>query len=198
MSNTPLYLETKNILDKSDPQHTHSKYRNVTMASFEVTSLHSVYRRRRALFQPNRSEKFLTCLDNILNVEYHKYKAISNSFQWVNKARTSTHTTSCLDMAALLGLKFTPLEWRLKVSATVRLWFCCNGWHANQYSCTGLYSAILYIYVRHHASKGLGIDKRSIFFYALCILYILSTVVVVIDITRHVIVSRTCIYQNSF
>ena len=51
------------------------------------------------------------------------------------------------------------------------------------YSYLGVYSAIFYIYIQRHASKELGIDKRNIVFYALCILYILSTVSFIVDNT---------------
>jgi len=46
----------------------------------------------------------------------------------------------------------------------------------------GIYSAIFYMYIRHQASKELGIDKRNILLYPLCILYILSTVAVTLDV----------------
>ena len=66
------------------------------------------------------------------------------------------------------------------------------------YSCPGLYSAVFIVYMQYHASKKLGIDKRNIFVYALCILYMLSTATIVLDVTRHVTVSKTCIHHNNF
>ena len=67
------------------------------------------------------------------------------------------------------------------------------------YSCPGLYSAIFFMYIHHQASKELGIDKRNIILYALCILYALSSATIVIDTTRFIlsIVSKICIdYDN--
>ena len=66
------------------------------------------------------------------------------------------------------------------------------------YSCAlaGLYSAVFCMYMQYHALKELGIDKKNILLYALCILYILSTAIVVLDATRHVAVSKTCIHYD--
>ena len=66
------------------------------------------------------------------------------------------------------------------------------------YSCPGLYSAVFVIYMQYHASKELGINKRNIFVYALCILYMLSTAMIALDVTCHVVVSKTCIHHNNF
>jgi hypothetical protein len=49
----------------------------------------------------------------------------------------------------------------------------------------GIYSAIFWMYIQHQAE--LGIDKRNVVLYALCILYILSTATVVLNMTRFVI-----------
>ena len=38
------------------------------------------------------------------------------------------------------------------------------------------------MYIQHQASKESGIDKKNILHYALCILYILSTVMVALDV----------------
>src|SRR5882757_6074073 len=70
-------------------------------------------------------------------------------------------------------------------------------------SCPGLYSAIFFIYIQHQASKELGIDKRNVLLYALCILYILSVVTVALDATRVMLgaVSKSCIrvdHSNNF
>ena len=55
------------------------------------------------------------------------------------------------------------------------------------------------MYIHTHASKELGIDKRDILLYAICILYILSTVSFIVDITCNVTqVSKTCIHNNNF
>ena len=55
------------------------------------------------------------------------------------------------------------------------------------------------MYIQYHASKELGIDKRNILLYAVCILYILSTATFAIDISGTVIqVSKTCIHNNYF
>ena len=48
------------------------------------------------------------------------------------------------------------------------------------------------------SSKELGINKRNIFVYALCILYMLSTVMVIFDVTRYVTVSKPCIHPHNF
>ena len=65
--------------------------------------------------------------------------------------------------------------------------------------CPGLYSAVFFIYMQCHASKKLDTKKRNIFLYALCILYMLSTATIALDVTRHVIsVSTTCIHHNIF
>ena len=55
------------------------------------------------------------------------------------------------------------------------------------------------MYIQFQASKRLGLDKRNIVPYALFILYILSAVMVVLDITRFLVieVSETCIYNHS-
>ena len=55
------------------------------------------------------------------------------------------------------------------------------------------------MYIQFQASKRLGIDKRNIVLYALSILYILSAVMVVLDITRFLVieVSDTYIYNRS-
>ena len=66
------------------------------------------------------------------------------------------------------------------------------------YSCSGLYSAMFIVYMQYHASKKLGIDKRNIFLYVLCILYMLSTATILLDVTRYVTVSKTCIHRNKF
>ena len=66
------------------------------------------------------------------------------------------------------------------------------------YSCLGLYSAVFVIYMQCHASKKLDINKRNILLYALCILYMLSTATIALDVTRCVIVSKTCIRHNNF
>ena len=66
------------------------------------------------------------------------------------------------------------------------------------YSCPGLYSAVFIIYMQYHASKKLGINKRNFFVYALCILYMLSGATIALDVTRHVVVSKTCIHHNNF
>jgi len=50
--------------------------------------------------------------------------------------------------------------------------------------CYGLYSALFFMYLQYQVSKELGIDKRDVVFYALCILYILSVVTVALDATR--------------
>ena len=55
------------------------------------------------------------------------------------------------------------------------------------------------MYIQYHASKELGIDKRNILLYAICILYILSTVLFIVDTTGIVTqVSKTCIHNNNF
>ena len=55
------------------------------------------------------------------------------------------------------------------------------------------------MYIQYHASKELGIDKRNILFYAVCILYILSTASFILDIADTVTqVSETCIHNNNF
>ena len=64
------------------------------------------------------------------------------------------------------------------------------------YSCPGLYSAVFIVYMQYHASKKLGIDKRNIFLYVLCILYMLSTATILLDVTRYVTVSKICIHRN--
>jgi hypothetical protein len=63
------------------------------------------------------------------------------------------------------------------------------------HSCPGLYSALFFIYIQYQASKELGIDKRDVLLYALCILYILSAVTVALDVTHvmHDTVSKSCI-----
>jgi len=71
------------------------------------------------------------------------------------------------------------------------------------HSCPGLYSAIFFIYIQYQASKELGIDKRNVLLYALCILYILSVVTVALDATRVMLgaVSKSCIrvdHYNNF
>ena len=60
---------------------------------------------------------------------------------------------------------------------------------ADDYSCTGLYSAIFCMHIQHHISKGLGIqaDKKNVLLYLLCILYILSTAAIVLHIVQFVI-----------
>ena len=58
------------------------------------------------------------------------------------------------------------------------------------YACLGLYSALFCMYMQYHASKELEIDKKNILLYALCILYILSTATVVLDVTRNVTVGN--------
>ena len=72
--------------------------------------------------------------------------------------------------------------------------------HTIDYSYLGLYSAIFCMYIQDHASlKELGIDKRNILFYAVCILYILSTASFILDTTGKITqVSKTCIYKNDF
>ena len=55
------------------------------------------------------------------------------------------------------------------------------------------------MYIQYHTSKELGIDKRNVLLYAVCILYILSTVSFILDTTGTVIqVSKTCIHNNNF
>ena len=55
------------------------------------------------------------------------------------------------------------------------------------------------MYIQYHASKELGIDKRNILFYAVCILYILSTATFILEITNTVTqVSKTYIHNNNF
>ena len=55
------------------------------------------------------------------------------------------------------------------------------------------------MYIQYHASKELGIDKRNILSYAVCILHILSTVSFIVDTAGTVTqVSRTCIHNNNF
>ena len=66
------------------------------------------------------------------------------------------------------------------------------------YPCPGLYSAVFFIYMQYHVSKELGINKRNIILYALCILYMLSTVMVIFDVTRYVTVSKPCIHPHNF
>ena len=71
--------------------------------------------------------------------------------------------------------------------------------HTIDYSYLGLYSAIFCMYIQHHTSKELGIDKRNILFYAVCILYTLSTASFIVDTTGTVTqVSKTCIRSNNF
>jgi hypothetical protein len=56
------------------------------------------------------------------------------------------------------------------------------------------------MYIQYQASK-LGIHKRNLVLYALCILYILSTATVVLDIIGCMVtfeVSKHCIYHNHF
>ena len=64
------------------------------------------------------------------------------------------------------------------------------------YSCSGLYSAMFIVYMQYHASKKLSIDRRNIFLYVLCILYMLSTATILLDVTRYVTVSKICIHRN--
>ena len=64
------------------------------------------------------------------------------------------------------------------------------------YSHPGFYSAVFFIYIQYHISKELNIEKRNIFLYVLCILHILSSATIVLDVTRHVIVSKTRIHHN--
>ena len=55
------------------------------------------------------------------------------------------------------------------------------------------------MYIHYQASKELGIDKRNIILYALCILYVLSSATIVMDTTRFILstVSKICIdYDN--
>ena len=55
------------------------------------------------------------------------------------------------------------------------------------------------MYIQYHASKELGIDKRNIAFYAVCILYILSTASFILDKTDNVTqVSKNCTDNNNF
>ena len=70
--------------------------------------------------------------------------------------------------------------------------------HMIHYSCPGLYSAVFVIYMQCHASKKLDINKRNFFLYALSVLYMLSTAMLALDVTRYVIVSKTCIHHNNF
>ena len=46
------------------------------------------------------------------------------------------------------------------------------------------------MYIQHQASKELGIDRKNILLYALCILYVLSIVTVVLDITKFIVFSK--------
>ena len=64
------------------------------------------------------------------------------------------------------------------------------------YPFPGFYSAVFVIHMQYHVSKELGIKKRNILVYALCILYMLSTAAIVLDVTRYVTVSKTCIHRN--
>ena len=52
------------------------------------------------------------------------------------------------------------------------------------------------MYIHYHASKEFGIDKRDILLYAVCILYILSTVSFIVDNVTQV--SKTCTHNNNF
>jgi hypothetical protein len=56
------------------------------------------------------------------------------------------------------------------------------------------------MYIQYQASKELGIDKRDIVFYALCLLYILSVVTVALDATRIILdaVSKSCIRVDHY
>lgn len=78
--------------------------------------------------------------------------------------------------------------------------FCSERAVSPDYMCPGFYSAIFCMYIRHRASKELDIDKRNILLYALCILYILSTAMVVGDVTGFAMakVSKTCIDHHNF
>lgn len=62
--------------------------------------------------------------------------------------------------------------------------FCSERAVADDYSCPGLYSAIFCVYIQYHVSQELGIqiDKRNVFLYLLCILYLLSTATIILQI----------------
>jgi hypothetical protein len=86
--------------------------------------------------------------------------------------------------------KFTPVE-TLFIGLVLE-GFCygkvlfCSSERAvvDDYSCPGLYSAIFFMYIQYHASKELGIqvDKRNVFLYLLCFLYLLSTATIILQI----------------
>ena len=69
----------------------------------------------------------------------------------------------------------------------------------DDYSCTGLYSAIFCMYIQHHVPKELGIqvDKKSVLLYLLCILYILSTAAVILHIVQFVIYDVSKLNHNN-
>ena len=55
------------------------------------------------------------------------------------------------------------------------------------------------MYIQFQPSKGPGINKKNVVIYALGILYILSTVMLVLDVTGVVIeVSKSFIHNNKF
>ena len=67
------------------------------------------------------------------------------------------------------------------------------------HSYPGLYSAIFFIYMQYHILKERSIEKRTIFLYALGVLYTLSSAIIVLDVTDHVLkaVSKICIHHNN-
>jgi len=56
----------------------------------------------------------------------------------------------------------------------------------------GVYSAIFYMYIRYHTSKELGIqaEKRNVLFFLLCVLYMLATTTIVLEIAVSILPSN--------
>ena len=46
---------------------------------------------------------------------------------------------------------------------------------------TGIYSAIFIMYIQYHASKNRSDKRKTILFFAICALYILSIVTIILD-----------------
>lgn len=53
-------------------------------------------------------------------------------------------------------------------------------------SLPGIYSGVFALYLRHYAARKLKGTSNAILFYALCVLYILSTVIMTLDMAYFV------------